>query len=234
MTIKVKDLSDKLDAAVSELKGELKSLNSGIIEMKDEIIKNLMKENKLLNQKVCILEEKLLLQESQTYALDQYTRRNNLEITGIPEDIDDNSLEEKVIEVLGAVDITVDENDIEACHRLPPTKKNSKKKTIVRFVNRKFVETAVHKTSREKLLSCDVNALGFHENTKLFFNENLCPAYRRLAWKCRCLKSSKLIHSTSTHRGSIVIKELNKPRLTKITSDSMLDKLFPNFIYPSL
>ena len=53
---------------------------------------------------------------------DQYSRRNNIVIQGIPQSVKSKDLEDKVINVL----------DIEACHRL-----GDSRKTIVRFVNRK-------------------------------------------------------------------------------------------------
>ena len=46
----------------------------------------------------------------------QYGRRNNLEITGIPDDVDGQNLEEKVIEFL---------DKIEACHRIGKSKNSS-------------------------------------------------------------------------------------------------------------
>ena len=45
----------------------------------------------------------ILLKEN---SLEQYGRRNNLEITGIPDDVDDQNLEEKVIEILDKTEAT--------------------------------------------------------------------------------------------------------------------------------
>ena len=49
--------------------------------------------------------------------LEQYTRRNNIEIQGIPPQIPDKKLEEKVIEVFDAMNIAITKNDVEDCHR---------------------------------------------------------------------------------------------------------------------
>ena len=57
----------------------------------------------------------------------QYTRRINLEISGIPNNISDEALETKCIEILEAVDISVDNSEIEACHRLPTNRRNKNK-----------------------------------------------------------------------------------------------------------
>ena len=67
----------------------------------------------------------------------------------------DEALETKCIEILEAVNISVDNSEIEACHRLPMNRrnKNKPKTVIVKFTNRKFVEAACWKINCEKLKS---------------------------------------------------------------------------------
>ena len=74
--------------------------------------------------------------EENSNSLEKYGRRNNIDITGIPDDIGDQDLEEKVIEVLDKIDVNVSSQGTEACHRIEKSK-NFSKTTIVRFVNRK-------------------------------------------------------------------------------------------------
>ena len=52
----------------------------------------------------------------------QYVRRNNIEISGVPNDILDDELEDNVVDILSKIDVKIKRRDIEACHRLPPTK----------------------------------------------------------------------------------------------------------------
>ena len=80
--------------------------------------------------------------EKQSEAFEQYTRRNNLEISGVPNNISDEALETKCIEILEAVNISVNNSEIEACHRLPMNRRNKNKTKTVKFTNRKFVEAA--------------------------------------------------------------------------------------------
>ena len=103
--------------------------------MKDVIIKNLQVENERLRKKVNVLENKVLTLESERNLLEQYRRRNNIEITGIPDNVSDQVLEEKVVDILNEISDDVSPKDIEACHRVGVSKNNSKK-TIVRFINR--------------------------------------------------------------------------------------------------
>ena len=58
----------------------------------------------------------------------QCSRRNNIEIQGIPQSV--KSKEYKVIDVPNKVNVKVTKNDIEACHHL-----GESAKTIVMFIN---------------------------------------------------------------------------------------------------
>lgn len=78
------------------------------------------------------MENKLVLLEASTSALEQYVRRNNLVLSGIPDTIADDELENIVISVLGDIDIdaNIDDKvkslDTEDCNRIgKPDKANS-------------------------------------------------------------------------------------------------------------
>ena len=58
---------------ITNLKGE-------VINLKDAIIKSLQDENKRLKTKVNVLENKIIDLEIQNNDVDQYNRRNNVEI----------------------------------------------------------------------------------------------------------------------------------------------------------
>ena len=73
------------------------------------------------------LENKVISLEINGNHLKQYGRRNDLEITGIPDDVSDENLEEKVIQVLSEIQVSVSSSDIEACHRIGKSKNSSKK-----------------------------------------------------------------------------------------------------------
>ena len=60
--------------------------------------------------------KKVISLEENSNSLEQCGRRNNLEITGIPDDVFDQNLEEKVIEILDKIDVNVYRKDMEACH----------------------------------------------------------------------------------------------------------------------
>ena len=125
---------------LEELNDHLKTnivdqMNESVMSIKDTIIDALKEDNAQLRNKVELLEKKLTEVEISRNKLEQYTRRNNIEIQGIPPQIPDEKLEEKVIEVFGAMNIEITNNDVEDCHG----RDKSSKSTIARLVNRKYL-----------------------------------------------------------------------------------------------
>ena len=95
--------------------------------------------------------------ERQCWANAQYSRRECLEAAGIPRSVDDNSLEEKIIEVFKKVDSNIDFSNTEACHRI--TKRNDG--VIERFSRRKDCQRVLSvKNSLEKLKMVDTGLTG--------------------------------------------------------------------------
>ena len=133
-----KEMSDsKILDEISKLREELvenfkksstDDIKDKMINLKEVIIRNLQNENKRLNDEVNQLQEKIISLESKSNLVEQYGRRNNMEINGIPNNISDDNLESTVINVLGkAKNVHVTADDIEVCHRIGKSKGNTKK-----------------------------------------------------------------------------------------------------------
>ena len=89
-------------------------------------------ENATLREWYSKLEQRLVSLESSTNNLEQYGRRNNIVISGIPDSVDINHLEESA-EILSHIDVKVTSNDIEACHRIGKNNNNriNSTKTVI-------------------------------------------------------------------------------------------------------
>ena len=155
-----------------------------------------------MKETIANLQHKVVILETATNSLEQYNRRNNIEITGIPDNIEDKNLEHSIIEVFKAADIQMSHNDIEDCHRIGKSKGNSKK-TIVRLMNRKYWKQILY--NRRKFKNFDGSGIGM-PNTKIFVNENLTNSNHQLAFNCRKLKREKLISKTYSSNGNIHIE----------------------------
>ena len=113
-------------------------LDNELINLKDVIIKNLQVENEFLRKTVNVLENKVLTLERKHNSLEQFGRRNNSETFGIPDSILDQNLDEKFVGIFNEICVDLSPKDNEPCHRVIVSK-NSSKKTILRFINRKHV-----------------------------------------------------------------------------------------------
>ena len=70
-----------------------------LLNVKDVIIKYLELENERLREKIRNLENKGTSLEIRPTKRKQYGRRNNIEVSGIPDSVEDNCLEEKITSV---------------------------------------------------------------------------------------------------------------------------------------
>ena len=173
---------------------------------------------------------KLTIFETATNSVEQYDRRNNIDITGIPDNVEDKNLEHSVIEIFKAADIQISHNDVEDSHRIEKSKGNSKR-TIVRLVNRKYCKQILY--NRRKLKNFDRPGIGM-SNTKIFVNENWTNFNYQLAFNCRKLKREKLISKTYSLNGINHTVQILGNKLIKVFHQSKLDELFSDFIFDGL
>ena len=95
------------------------------------------------------------------------------------------------------------------------------------FVNRKNCKKVLF--NMKKLSSIDNSKHNFMQNTKIFANENLTPMNESIAYNCRKLKCSGLIHGCFSRDGIVRTKCREKDRPVKIFHTGKLHGLFPNF-----
>ena len=144
------------------------------------------------------MEKKFISLKENGNLLEQYGRRNNLEITGISNEIEDVDLEGKVIQILDKIEVNVSSKDTEACHRIGKSKDNSKK-TIIRFVNRKYAKKAL--LNRKNLKHLDKSSIGLPNSNNIFISENLTPMNNKLAFYYRKLERHGYVEKTFSREG---------------------------------
>ena len=133
----VMDNQDQMKSMEDNMVNQINSLKDEIINLKEIVIRNLQDENEKLRRRCELLEKRCLKYESHHNALAEYGRQNNIVLSGIPESVSEDVLEESVISVLADIDVSVESQDIEACLRFGRPDRYKSQKTIVRFVNRK-------------------------------------------------------------------------------------------------
>ena len=216
-------VSDSLAKIESKLSNSIDGLKDEIINLKEIIIKKLQDDNTRLSNKVAFLEDKIMKLEIESNQIDQYSRRNNVEISGVPEEVSNADLEGTVISIFNAIDVDINSNDIEACHRIGAKKGN----VIIRLVNRKHCLSALRNRKKLKSLDCKAKKL---PKSSFYISENLTPMNSKLSYLCRELRRANLLQSCYTINGIVHItgnRVGNKTR--KIFHESNLHELFPDF-----
>ena len=93
------------------------SINAELLELKTKFTK--MEFDITISRNVNImLVESLVVTGRKCWANEQYSRRECLEISGVPEPVGDNALEDKIQGALRGIDAEFDTGNIESCHCL--------------------------------------------------------------------------------------------------------------------
>ena len=120
----VLSLQSKLEDVLENMSTEIKELNSNFARVEAELAVARNVNNKLM--------ERVVDTERQTWATAQYSRRECLEIVGVPRSVPDNEIETKVCGIFQKIGCEITSDNIEACHRL-----KNKDRVIIKFSRRK-------------------------------------------------------------------------------------------------
>ena len=117
-------MKSNLNEKVCNLTEEAQKMNTNF-----ELLKSDFSATRIENN---FLDERLITLKRQCWANAQYSRRECLEITGIPSSVSDKDLEEVVCKAITKAGVDITEDDIEDCHRV-----GNKGQPIIKFGKRK-------------------------------------------------------------------------------------------------
>ena len=139
-------LQSKLDEANNRVVEEVRKLSDALLKLQSELA---------VSQQVnSLLSNRLTNMERQCWANAQYSRRECLDVVGIPSEVGADVLEEKVLNIFGKLGCDIPSKRIEACHRI--SKKSST--VIVKFTKRKNCQQVWSvKKDLQKIKMEDVN-----------------------------------------------------------------------------
>ena len=110
--------------------------------------------------------------ERSLHAQEQYSRRECLEIVGIPASVDDKNLQATVCNILNEIDVPCGSEDLEDCHRIKGDC------TIAKFSSRRKSSGVLHEM--KKLKNIDGSKFDFNAGVKLYINKCLWPISQRI------------------------------------------------------
>lgn len=194
---------------------------------------DLVNENKSLKAELLDTTNQLKALKESFNDLEQYSRRDCLEIRGIPKSSSDTreDTNEIVVELGRKVGVDLKKEDISTTHRLPSKVKANGERAlfppaiIVKFTSRNVRE----KLYRTRKILKDITSqdLGYSEENRIFINESLTQSNKELFKDCLKVKKDKgfkflwtnggkIFMRKDQHEGSKVIQITNAKALRKI------------------
>ena len=208
----VEDIKKSLNFLTEEVTA-VRKLQSSILDLVKEV-KTLRIQNAEKDKQLADLENKV-------EELEQYTRINNVIVSGLQVkprsyaravtadsegghgELDVGSTEQQVAAFLQSKGIHLNCNNIEVCHPLPRRNSSDKPAIIIRFVNRKHKIALLREGRRLK-------------GTDVYLNEHLTKRNAEIAKNARYLKKQKKIQNTWTTNCKIFIKLNGPPEEAKV------------------
>ena len=167
---------DEVIALTLEYQAKFNSTVATIADLKSDFrrLESELSISRSVNSKLC---DRVTSLERSCWANSQYIRRECLEITGLPENIENRNLEDLTLKVLNEIGVNIDSRKVEDCHWI---KFQGPKKVIIKFSKLKNANKV--RTKRKKLKGKNLTSLGI--NKPIYINDSLCTYYKKLWAKC--------------------------------------------------
>lgn len=218
------EINQKQKDEINNLKQSHDSLSSEYVNLK---ALNDLQTNKLktLQSNSADLEKKSNSEAIKLDAIDQYSRRQNLEIHGVPI-IENEDVIDIVCKISKLVGVKVEKKDISTAHRMPP-KRRAKvvdpPAIIARFINRNLRNEIYNRRVVAKHVTD--NDFPVQGMKKLFINENLTQARKWLLWRTKQTAKARDFTFIWTMNGKIYVRKDDESVSIIIQCENDLDKL---------
>ena len=205
--------TDKLNEANSNFCKQLNSFREINTQLQKEVteLRDIEKE----------LENKLVMCESKLDNQEQYSRRNSLTITGIPES-DNEDIVPKVLDVINnkiKPDIPVSSDHIVRLHRVAKRSGDTPRSVLIKFATYRYRQRVYRNRKNLK-----PTGMSDEPETPKYVNEDLTKKRANLLWKARCLKRAKMLVDCWTSDGTVLVKN-NANKIIAVGSIAELDSI---------
>ena len=208
------DKLEKLEAENNKLKQDVSSLKKAVRKAEDDVAD--------LNDDLDGLKSDLDSAICQIDDLEQYNRKHNLEIHGIPESSEEN-LSDKIIKLGKVLNVHIVNNEIDICHRMATRRSNGGPRPIIVRFRSYRAKSELYK-SKKHLRSVSLNNC-FHDAEAAYINENLTSYKRELFAKVRKFKKINNWHSAWTIDGKIFVRKSQSDQVYRVYKVEDLDNI---------
>ena len=172
----LKTFNDELKSVIHSQEFLNQEFEAHKINLKATIEQNnkISEENHLLKHKVKVLEFTIEAQGHALNDLEQYGRKEMIEIMGIPQ-IQGENTDNLIFDIGKKLDLKLDENDIEISHRLSS---HYYAPIIAKFNNRRKRDLFYQKAKDKELKLKDIGILNQNKNRRIYINKSLTKMNR--------------------------------------------------------
>lgn len=223
-------LQTDLENTVSNLSSDIKKLNTTLLAEIQELKTSFGTKIREIESELALSRNNSVQLERRCNMLEQYSRRECIEIRGIPATVEHENLVEFITPILKVIDVDLEyPRSIQACHRL--SRRNND--VIMKLSHREDRNLLLK--NRKQFKDKDMTELGIEKDQGVFINENLCPYFKRLIGMANILKKDNHIFSFWTINGTprIRIREHDESFVI-ITHVTDFEKVFPDLNFNTI
>lgn len=204
---------------VSEIKSSLINLVKRVTKIEEEAEK-IKSENLELRTEVMDLKQENKILKSNINQIEQYSRKNNVIVNGIPEEKGEN-IREIIKAIADVLDVSVHNYDICAAHRLPGGIDNARP-IIIRFNNSEIKPKLIAASKKNRITSENI---GFNIKMPIFITEHLTRETTEIFQKAKELRNRGLIEFAWCRNGSVFIRHQEDSQRIRINDHDELKRL---------
>lgn len=216
-SVMLPEMKALLDGMIPDIKQIVaEAVNDATDTLKAEI-QELKNENQQLLKHNHNMEKRLMRLEADNDALEQYSRRNTVRISGLPEESNEDT-DGIVLKVAQELDVPMTLSDIDRSHRVGRMDDN--RAGGGRRRSRDIIVKFATYNARQRLYikRRDLRQTGNMNN--VFINEDLTKKRSKLLYDARCLVRAKKLKSAYASDGKIFVRdEHDRRQLIKCDSD---------------
>lgn len=222
MKKEMNEANDSLKKELDDVVKSMKFMNTTFEELRGakEELGALKREHEALKAEKEGLKQTLANARKEITEFKQYSRKNNIEIKGIPQ-LKDESLTEVVQKIGDKVGVRVQPSDIDVVHRVP-TKERGSTNVIVRFVSRTARDNLVQAARKKRLTA---RQIGFEHEAPIYVNDHLCPEYKVLLGLAIAKKKEKNWKFVWVGQSKILARKAENANVVHIATTDDLAKI---------
>lgn len=214
---------DKIMAKLNTIEQKVTDTNTNLSTLQNKVdnlstqLSNLKKEKDDLSSKVDKLTEKNKQLMDAVNNLEQYSRKNNVIINGIPWS-ENEDIKEIIHNLADKLQVDLNPYNICAAHRLQ-SRENKTPAIIVRFNDN---ETKSEMIRAAKRIKPTAKKLNFHSNDRIFIGDHLAKHSSNLIKIAKTLRAEGKVMSAWTFNGQVYVRKSESDEAQRITDEEQL------------